>query len=248
VYALLQTGDDAAAERALIRLQRTPDLQPGFKTAFHLSSIPARYALERRDWKSAAALEPRPDASLSWDRFPWPEAVTWFARGLGAARSGDVPAAAAAETRLGELRDASQRLGEELWMRQTEILRLGVAGWRMHAAADDGDAERLLREAVGLEETTPKHPVTPAPTLPAAELLGDLLLELDRPADALLAYEASLRSAPNRFHSLVGAARSARASGDAALATRYYGELRAMAAAASARPELVEADAFLRRR
>jgi tetratricopeptide (TPR) repeat protein len=245
VYAQLQVGNDAAALQAMTELQQTADLQPSFKTAFHLSSIPARYELERRDWKGAAALEPRPQPTLPWDRFPWPEAVTWFARGMGAARSEKIAAAQEAEARLGRLRDASKNAGEDLFTRQTEILRLGVAAWIAHASDDDENALRLMREAVSLEANTPKHAVTPAPTLPASELLGDLLLEMNRGDAALQAYRASLQTAPRRFNSLVGAARSARQMGDTAQALAFYRELRALAAAGSRRPEVEEAAAFL---
>jgi tetratricopeptide (TPR) repeat protein len=244
VYAYLQVGADSAALAAMKRLQQTPDLEPGFKTAFHLASIPARYALERRDWAVAAVLEPRPDARLPWDRFPWPEAVTWFARGIGAARSGEVQVAKEAEARLATLRNASEQSGEDLFTRQTEVLRLGVAAWLAHAAANDVEAVRLMEEAVRLEANTPKHPVTPAPTLPASELLGDLLLELDRPAEALHAYRSSLHASPRRFNSLLGAARAARRMGDSALAITYYRDLGAMAVPGSTRPELAEARAF----
>jgi uncharacterized protein HemY len=105
-----------------------------------------------------------------------------------------------------------------------------------------------MKQAVSLEANTPKHAVTPAPTIPAPELLGDLLLELNRPVAALEAYEASLRSTPNRFNGLIGAARSAQAAGDTALATRYYTALKSMTTSNSQRRELTEADAFLGRR
>jgi tetratricopeptide (TPR) repeat protein len=246
VYALLQVGDDPAALQAMTVLQQTANLQPSFKTAFNLSSIPARYALERRDWVQAANLEARPGPTLPWDRFPWPEAVTWFARGFGAVRSGNVDAARDAEARLGQLRVASEGMNEDLFARQTEILRLSLAAWLARA---DGDAEaaiRLAEQAVRLEDTTPKHAVTPAPTLPAAELMGDLLLEMDRPDAALRAYQTAMLSTPRRFHSLAGAARSARRMNDDALAARFYRELRSLAVPHATRPELVEADAFLK--
>ncbi len=247
VYALLQVGDDTAALAAMTRLQQTADLQPSFKTAFHLSSIPARYALERRDWAQAESLVPRPDPRLTWDLFPWPEAVTWFARGIGAARTGNVPAARAAVERLVALRDASKRLGEDLFTRQTEVLQLGAEAWLDEAEHDGDGAIRLMQEAVRLEAGTPKPPVTPAPILPASELLGDLLLELDRPEEALRAYQSTLKAEPRRFDSLVGAARSARKMGDSALATTYYRELRALAVTGSPRPELAEAADYLSR-
>ena len=248
VYGFLQIGDDSAALAAMTRLEQTRDLQPSFKTAFHLASIPARYALERRDWEGAAALSPRPDSTLPWDRFPWPEAVTWFARGIGAVRTGNVQAGREAEARLAGLRDASDRMGEELFERQTEILRLGVAAWLAHAQADTAQSLELMQQAVDLEARTPKHAVTPAPTLPAAELLGDLLLELNRPEAALEAYRSSLESSPGRFNSLAGAARSADRVGDATLARTYYRQLKETAAPDSRRKELAEAVAFLERR
>ena len=248
VYAYLQVGDDAGAAREMNRLRGTANLEPTFKTAFHLSSIPARDALERRDWAAAAKLEPRPGAGLAWENFPWPEAVTWFARGIGSARSGDAAGARAAEARLTELRDASARLGETLFATQTEILRLGVAAWLAHLDGDAATAVQRLEQAATLENTTPKPPVTPAPTLPAHELLGDLLLELGRPADALRAYQASLAAAPGRLNSLAGAARAATAAGDVALAARLYEELRSRAIAGSTRAEVLEARAITGRR
>jgi tetratricopeptide (TPR) repeat protein len=139
-------------------------------------------------------------------------------------------------------------MNEDLFARQTEILRLSLAAWLARA---DGDAEaaiRLAEQAVQLEGTTPKHAVTPAPTLPAAELMGDLLLEMGRPDAALRAYQTAMLSTPRRFHSLAGAARSARRMNDVSLAAKYYRELRSLAVPHANRPELVEADAFLKAR
>ena len=245
VYALLQVGDDEGALRWMTELQGTANLQPSFKTAFHLSSIPARYALERRDWKAAARLDPRPDATLPWERFPWPEGVGWFARGVGAARSGDVAATREAEARLVELKAASEQLGEALFARQTEILRLAVSAWLAFTEGRPEDATRLMASAASLEATTPKPPVTPAPTLPAREMLGDLLLELHRPAEALAAYRATLEAAPGRFNALVGAARAARALGDDAAARIYYRTLLEQVERDAPRAEVREAAAFL---
>ena len=217
VYAMLQAGDDDGALEQTRRLQGTADLQPSTKTAFHLASIPSRYALERRDWEVAAALEPRPGVGLDWDLYPWPEAVTWFARAVGSAMLGEIQAAREAVARLEALREISAERGEEMFARQIRILRLGARAWLARAEGDADGAVALLREAAALEAATPKPPVTPAPTLPAIEQLGDLLLELDRPAEALEAYEESLRRTPGRFNSVRGAARAAeRAGGDAA--------------------------------
>jgi tetratricopeptide (TPR) repeat protein len=247
VYAHLQLGDDDAAHRAMTRLQETSELQPSFKTAFHLSSIPARYALERRDWSQASALPARPGAGLPWDRFPWPEAVTWFARGLGTIHGDDRPGAREAEERLAALREAARRAGEDLFARHIEILRLELAAWMAESEGRADEALELMWAAVAIEAETPKHAVTPAPTLPAVEQLGDLLMELDRPAEALESYLASLAATPGRFNGLLGAARAAEAAGDTAVAAAYYRQLRERAVPGSPRPEVAEADSFLAR-
>jgi tetratricopeptide (TPR) repeat protein len=208
VYAYLQLGRNDEALGQIRRLQATGRLEPTFKTAFHLASTAARYALERHDWKAAAALRPREPASLDWDRFPWGEAVTWFARGLGDVHGGDVGKARGASDRLGELEAAAQRSGEALFARQIGVLRLELSGWVEQAEGRPDSAVSLMRRAAELEADTPKPAVTPAPTIPAYELLGDLLLEQNRPADALAAYRRSLQLYPGRRNGILGAARA----------------------------------------
>jgi tetratricopeptide (TPR) repeat protein len=225
IYAYLQKGADDEAASQLRRLHGTARLQPTFKTAFHLASTRARYALERRTWSEAMSLVPRDPPTLDWDRFPWPEAVTWFGRGMGAAREGRVEEARRARQRLEELETAASNAGEELFVRNIRILRLGVDAWLAHSARDAETSIALMRQAVDLEAATPKHAVTPGPTLPSHELLGDLLLEQGKPAEALAAYERSLALYPRRFNSLLGAARSARATGDEFRARTLYREL-----------------------
>lgn len=244
VYAYLQRGMDEEAAIQLERLRSTPRLQPSFKTAFHLASIPARYALERRAWSEAARLSPRQPPSLDWDRFWWPEAITWFARGLGAAHHGGVEEARAARERLEELETAARHAGEELFARNIQVLGLELRAWLAYVEQDLDSSVALMREAAELEVSTPKHPVTPAPTLPAYELLGDLLREQDRPAEALDAYQRSLDLYPNRFHSLLGAARAARASGDDAAARGFYRDLLEVAAGSPRDSMLDEARGF----
>jgi tetratricopeptide (TPR) repeat protein len=208
VYAHLQKGENAKALAQLRRLHGTANLEPSFKTAFHLTSTRARYALERHAWGDAAALVPREPAALDWDRFTWPEAIAHFARGLGAAHLGKLDAARAALTRLEELENATAKSGEELFARNIRLLRLELRAWLAHAEGNRESAVALMREAAELEASTPKPPVTPAPTLPAQELLGDLLMELDRPADALAAYKRALELYPNRRNSMRGAERA----------------------------------------
>jgi hypothetical protein len=106
------------------------------------------------------------------------------------------------------------------------MLRLELNSWIAHVEGDEESSTVLMSNAIDLEETTPKHAVTPGPTLPAEELLGDLLMEQTRPADALAAYQRSLRLYPKRFNSLVGASRAAHAIGNAELERSYRRELR----------------------
>ena len=247
VYAHLQTGADDRAAAQLERLHSTARLEPTFKTAFHLASTRARFALERREWREAMALAPRVPSTLDWDRFTWPEAVTWFARGLGAARVGRVAKARAAAMRLDTLAAAAAAAGEDLFARNIRVLRLEVGAWLSHAERDTAESVARMREAAELELATPKHAVTPGPTLPAQELLGDLLMEQGRPAEALAAYERSLELWPRRFNSLLGAARAARASGDAVRARRYYGELLGVAGGGTRVSTLDEARGFVSR-
>ena len=225
VYAYLQQGNDRAAAAQIKRLRSTARLEPSFKTAFHLASTQARYALERRAWSEAAAIVPRQPATLDWDRFAWAEAVARFARGLGMAHERRIDEAKAESERLSQLETAVQKAGEGLFARSIRMLHLELDAWIAHADGKQDASVSLMEEAVALEESTPKHAVTPGPTLPARELLGDLLMEQNQPARALTAYQRSLELYPKRFNSLLGAARAARASGDALSSREYYVQL-----------------------
>ncbi|HKV51437.1 MAG TPA: tetratricopeptide repeat protein [Gemmatimonadaceae bacterium] len=244
VYAYLQQGRDEAAADQIRRLRATPRLEPTFKTAFHLSSTQARYALERRDWNHAAAIVPRQPSTISWDRFAWPEAISWFARGLGAAHLGRIDEARQSADRLDVLDSASGKAGETLFARNVRVLRLELRAWIAHVAGQCDSSAQLMNEAVVLEAATPKAAVTPAPTLPAQELLGDMLVEQGRSSEALAAYRRALELYPNRFNSLLGAARAARAAGDTAQARTLYGQLLTVAKGGTRRPALREAQRF----
>lgn len=247
VYAHLQQGADAAAAAQVKRLRETARLEPTFKTAFHLSSTQARYALEQRAWRDAASLVPRENASLDWDSFTWPEAITWFARGLGAARLGDITGAEAAVERLAKLESATRSAGEALFTRNIRVLRLELGAWLAQAQRRSDASLALMREAAELETSTPKHAVTPGPTLPAHEQLGDLLMELDRSAEALAAYRRALALHPRRFNALLGGARAARALGDELVARGFYRELLEVADGGTRQPALTEARRYVTR-
>lgn len=231
VYAYLQKGEDTKARAQIERLFATPRLEPSAKTAFHVASTRARYTLERRAWAEAAALVPGEPAIVEWKKFPWPEAVMWFAHGYGAVRSGDAIEPERASAKLQELEQRATAAGETVFARQIQMLHLMLDGWIAHAAHDDTKAIALLQEAVDLEASTPKPPVTPAATLPAGEVLGELLLDLGRPGDALPAYRAALQRFPRRFNTTLGVARALAATKDEAGAAQAYCELLAIAPA-----------------
>lgn len=227
-YAYLQQGaDQKVADVMHETLPRSPH-QGTFISAFHLAALPARYAVERRAWDEAAALPVRKHEYLPWDRFWWPEAITWFAKGLGAAHHGDVHAARMAEARMKTLRDEAEQAGEQAFARYIETDRLVLAGWIAHAEGEVDAAVARMQEAATIEASVDKHPVTPGALYPPYEALGDLLLRLERPAEALEAYTASLEIWPKRYHSLLGAARAARQTGDVERAKRHYEQLLAM--------------------
>jgi tetratricopeptide (TPR) repeat protein len=214
-YAFLQEGRDAKALEMLERVRAVKRLDnPNFAAAYALAAVPARYALERGRWAEAAALEVAP-AWFPWAQFPFAEAITHFARAVGAARSGDPAKARAAIERLDALHQAAVDAKTPYWPGQIEIQRRAAAGWLARAEGRSDEAVRLLKEAAELEAATDKHPVTPGAVAPARELYADLLMELGRPAEALAEYEASLKVAPKRRYALAGAsqARTKLASG-----------------------------------
>ena len=241
VYAYLQKGDDAAAAAEIERLHGTARLEKTFKTAFHLASTRARFALERHAWREAASTIPREPATLEWDRFAWAEAISWFARGLGAAHIDALDAARDAAAHLEGLEASTRQTGEDLFARNIEILRLELNAWLAHAECRPEAAVALMQRAADLEVSTPKHAVTPAPTIPGHELLGDLFMEQQAPTRALAAYRRAIESYPGRFNSLLGAARAARAVGERSSAEGYYRELLRSAAGGTRQPALQEA-------
>jgi predicted Zn-dependent protease len=169
-----------------------------------------------------------------------------FARAVGFARSGDVRSAKSEITRLEKLRDTLKEAKNGYWADQTEIVRRESAAWLARAERKDSEALELMRSAAALEDTVDKHPVTPGPILPAREQLGDLLLELDKPAEALAEYRADLTASPNRLNGVYGAGRAARLSGDTAAAKTYYGKVVSLCGKAdSAKEQVAEARAFL---
>jgi hypothetical protein len=244
VYAYLQMGRDAEARRLVEASQKITTFNPAiFIGPYAIAAMPARYAIERQAWNEAAALVPHES------RFAHTRALTHFARGLGLARSGNAAAAGEEAARLAQLRDALREQKIDYWANQVEVQRLAVAAWTSLAQGNRNEALASMRAAADLEDSMQKHIVTPAPVVPARELLGEMLLQLDRASEALLAFEAAATREPNRFRNLYGAGRAAAAAGEREKATAYFRKLAALAGeAGEARPELSQVKAYLARR
>ena len=247
IYAYLQTGQDAAAQRILDSL---PEIASRFDPKallngaggpsggyFALAAIPARYALERRDWKQAVQL------ALRETPFPYTDAMTWFARGLGAARLGQAAVANESATELQQIREQLLKASENYWARQVEIQALEVGAWAALAGGKKEEALSQMKSAVEMEDGTEKSAVTPGPLAPAHELLGEMLLEMNEPAEALEQFEATLKNEPGRLRSLYGAAHAAALSGSRDTSQRLFRELvnRCARADKPGRSEILEA-------
>jgi hypothetical protein len=247
-YAYLQMAQDRAVARVLDQLdglaQAIPtaraDAAPIPAGYYALAAIPARYALERGDWQAAASLPVRASS------FPWTDAITHFARALGAARSGQPEAARPDLAKLAAIRDAL-REKDAYWSEQVEIQRQSAEAWILFAGGRRDEGLTMMRSAADIEDRTEKAAVTPGPLAPARELLGEMLLEAGRSAEALQAFEASVAKEPNRFRGASGVARAADAAGDRARAQQAYRRLIEIAAGADdpPRPALVAARAWL---
>lgn len=247
-YAYLQLGQDRKARAVVDEImgfqKATPD---SLGAAYAMAAIPARYAVERRNWAEAAKLA-LPTAKIAWDKFPWTTAMITFARALGDARTGNLAGARTGIDRLAATRDAQRKAKNKYWSDQVEAQCRAAAAMLAQAEGRRDEAVRALRAAADLEEAMDKNNVTPSGIVPLRELLGDLLLEQGQPGAALAEYKRSLASAPNRFRSLYGAAKAADAAGDHAEAKRYFQQLAQLASKAdTARPEVAEATLYLTR-
>lgn len=246
-YAYLQTGQDEAAARVVAAL---PDISSRFNPDallvgagppaagfFALAAIPARYALERQDWQQAEKL------SVSATPFPYADAISWFARGLGAARLGHAEAASEAATALRNLQARLANANERYWALQVEIQATAVSAWASLASGSPEEALRQMEAAADMEDATEKSVVTPGPLAPARELLGEMLLQAKMPQRALEQFEATLKKEPHRFRSLYGAAQAARLSGNLGAKRRHFRELLSVCAKSDkpGRPEIEEA-------
>lgn len=226
IYAYLQTGQDSAAGKIVESL---PEIEKRFDPTvvisgaggpavgyFALAAIPARYALERRDWERARQL------TLRITPFPYTDAMTWFARGFAAARLGEAAAAAESARALEGIEARLRKAEENYWARQVEIQKLELKAWAAFAAGAREEALRQMKSAAELEDGTEKSAVSPGPLAPARELLGEMLIETNEPAQALEQFEATLEKEPGRFLALYGAAQAAQQAGKGDSSRKYF--------------------------
>jgi len=241
VYAYLQLARAGDARRTIQEALQVGGTSPArFTAPYAIAAMNARYALERGAWGEAMQLQPQTT------KYPFTEAITYFARALGAARSGDAAAAEKNAEELATLHKALQAAKNNYWANEVEIQRLAVAAWIALTQGKADEALKFMRAAADIEDKSEKHIVTPGRIVPARELLGEMLLELKQPAAALKEFEASQEREPNRFRGIYGAARAAEAVGDRQKAADYFRKLLALSKNAdSGRPELARAKAYL---
>jgi tetratricopeptide (TPR) repeat protein len=226
MYAYLQAGRDAEAAQLLRELRAIPDLPVDqFKVGYAATAMPVRYAIEGRGWAEAAAIPPRLGSP------PQVLAITHWCRAVSLARSGKPDAATAELEKLNRSLRQVRNTHDDYWTLQVEVQVDEAKAWIAHAQGQQDKSLALMRAAVEKEGSVEKLPVTPGPIVPAREQLGDLLLELNRPAESLREYETSLATAPGRRGSLSGAARAAEMAGDSTKAEQFKAQLRGTASA-----------------
>ena len=242
-YAYLQLAQDRQAKAIVDQRNTIATMSAEERITAHTAyaAIPVRYALERGAWKEAAALAPIRTP------FKEAEAIVWFGRVVGAARSGDRAPAKRDLTELSRLRqELTAPGGDPYWAEQVAILEKAATAWVTLGESRKEEAVASMQEAANREERTEKHVAMENRLWPMRELLGELLIEAGRPREALVEFERSMRIVPNRFRSLAGAARAASDAGNRGLALTYYRKLLAQAANAEGdRPELETARQFL---
>jgi len=246
MYAYLQQGQDKMAQDVLHKINGIENYQDNLASAYGIAAAQARFPLERGQWANAADLQLRTHSSFLWDKYPWNESITYFARGIGAARNGDTDAARETIDMLDTLYKRSVEAGQNYWAIHVDVQRETIAAWIAFSKGKKDLALNKMKEAADLEDSVDKHPVTPGAVLPARELFGEMQLLAGNHADAIKAYESCLEISPNRYNSLYGAGRAAELGGDKSKAALYYGKLIEMTAdAGTERASLQQVKAFL---
>ncbi|MBC7873769.1 MAG: tetratricopeptide repeat protein [Ferruginibacter sp.] len=246
VYAYLQKGEDGLAKERINHLRTIDRVDPvNFKVLYAFAASPARYFLEKRMWKEAASLELQP--GFPWEKFPWQKAIVHFTRLLGAVHEGKINSA---KKELEIVKSLHAALSKQKNMtRETAqvVVQINTSeAWIQYKEGNYDTAIQLMTVAAAMEDATEKHSVTPGEIIPARELLGDMLLEMNKPALALEAYRAVLETHPNRFNGLYSAGIAAQRNGNKEEAKRYFQKLlHSIGASGTKRSEIQNSRAYL---
>lgn len=247
VYAYLQTGENEKANEQYAYLKSFENIfPPNFKIAYSAAAIPARIAVENKNWEEATVLKLPKITGLEWEKFPWQQSLLHFAKALGAIHMNNLIDAEKELSLLKSFKDELINLDDAYKANQVAIQIVTIEAWLKLENGELEEALRLMRNAVEMESLTSKHPVTPGEILPADELLADMLLKSNRPIEALDAYELNLKRRPNRFNGIYGAAIAAKHSKNKEKAIFYFEALLNLTKNAQTdRPEVFEAKVFL---
>ena len=251
VYAYLQLGDNAKANEQNDYLKSMKKIFPlnDFAAAYAATAIPARIALENKQWEVSAKLE-RPNIEFDWKPFPWEQSILHFARAIGSARSCDIESAERELEIIQALHQDLLAVNSAIASYQADQVNVEVKttqAWIALAKGNSEEAIELMKIAADLESKTTKHPVTPGEVLPANQLLGDMYMELNDPSNAIRAYESDLARHPNRFNSIYGVAYASKELGDRKKASNYFEQLvQLVGTTFSDRVELHEAKEYLK--
>ena len=232
VYANLQLGRDPDVVSNIDEAKTVPDLNPAaMPVGYALAAMPARYAVERGMWKDAAALEPRKS------RFGFADAMIWFAKSLGAARSGDFDLAEQNAKVLGDTVDALKAAKNDYWATEVRVQHQAALAWIAYGRGNRDAALAQMRGAADLEDASEKHPVSPGRLIPARELLAEMLMQSGNPVEALAQYERSQTRDPNRLRSLYGAGLAAAQGNNRERAKYFYARVTQLVGTSDSRPE-----------
>jgi tetratricopeptide (TPR) repeat protein len=248
VYGYLQKGDNISAKKQLDYLNTINNVEPiNFKVLYAFAAIPSRYVLENKMWNEAARLQTHPE-NFPWEKFPWQKAIIHFTRLLGAVHIGKLDSARIELKNLNRIYD-TLTVQKDIYKANQVMIQIKTGeAWILLGEGKNNEAIKLMRLAADMEDKTEKHPVTPGEVLPAKELLADMLLQLNKPAEALITYEEDLKKHPNRFNGLYGAGLAAEKSGNREKANSYYMQLTTVANSPAAnRPELERVRSFLKK-
>ncbi len=247
-YAYLQQGNNKQAKAEYDYLNSITEVHPvNFKVAYAFAAIPSRYLLENKMWAEAGRLQTH-NGNIDWQKYPWQKAIVHFTRLLGAVHTNNIDGANTELKEMTILYDTLMGQKDNYKANQVKIQATAGQAWILFKQGKNDQAITMMTTAADMEDKTQKHPVTPGEIIPARELLADMLLQMNRPAEALAAYEADLTTHPNRFNALYNAGVAAEAANSPEKATVLYRQLTNIAPdAVPERQELEKARAFLRK-